>query len=125
MRYVGREIGFAFLSWLVPFVVSVGIFSLKKSHPPLFDCLMGVTLTTSTVLLGYIYLRRSIGKWLAQGTRIGLIWMIANWALDGLMFSSGPMKMSLGQYVMDIGVAYFAIPVVTIGLGAAASIGRE
>jgi hypothetical protein len=49
--------------------------------------------------------------------------MAANWALDSLMFSGGPMKMSLNQYVMDIGVTYLMIPAITIGLGTAATVG--
>jgi hypothetical protein len=122
MRWLARELGFAVLAWLVPFVVSVCIFPLKKSHPPLFDSLMGTTLAGSTVVLGCAYLRRSAGNSIAQGARLGLVWMAANWLLDGLMFSSGPMKMSLGRYFADIGVAYLMIPVITIGLS---QMGRE
>jgi hypothetical protein len=39
MRRFAREIGFAFLAWLVPSVVAVCIFPLKKSHEPMFDSL--------------------------------------------------------------------------------------
>ena len=117
MRSVAREFGFAVASWLVPFVVSVCIFPLKSVHPPLFDSLMGTALAASTVVLGCAYLRRADGNLVAGGARAGLLWMAANWLLDGLMFSSGPMKMSLGQYVGDIGIAYLMIPVITIGLG--------
>src|SRR5678815_606413 len=119
MRRVAREIGFAVMAWLVPFAVSVCIFPLKKSNAPLFDSLMGVTLAASTVVLGCVYLRRAGADVLPKGVRIGLAWMAANWLLDGLMFSSGPMKMALGQYIMDIGSAYLMIPVITVGLGQA------
>jgi uncharacterized membrane protein YpjA len=121
MKRAAREVGFALLAWLMPFVVSVCIFPLKASHEPLFDSLMGVTLTCSTVVLAVTYFRSLTGNYVAQGLRIGIIWAVANWMLDGLMFSSGPMKMSLDQYVMDIGIAYLAIPVITMGLGMAAS----
>jgi uncharacterized membrane protein YpjA len=120
MRAVARELGFAFLAWLVPFAVSVCLFPLKKSHPPLFEAFMGVTLVASTVALGCVYLRRPAGNPLMVGTRIGLIWMGANWLLDSLMFSGGPMKMSLAQYATEIAPAYLMIPVITIGLGHAA-----
>jgi uncharacterized membrane protein YpjA len=120
MRRAAREVSFAVLAWLVPFVVSVCLFPLKASHEPLFDTLMGVTLTFSTVALGVAYFSRLSANYVAQGARIGITWAAANWFLDGLMFSSGPMKMSLNQYVMDIGIAYLAIPVMTVGLGAAA-----
>ena len=118
-----REVGFALLAWLVPFVVSVCIFPIKRSHPPLFDSLMGVALTGSTVALGCVYLRRRAGDPVTQGATIGITWMAANWLLDGLMFSAGPMKMSLGRYVADIGTAYLLIPIVTTGLGVAVKAG--
>ena len=121
MRRVARDVGFAILAWLVPFVTSVCLFPLKKSHPPLFDSLMGTALAVSTVVLGCAYLRRAEGNPVAQGTKVGLVWVAANWLLDGLMFSGGPMKMSFGQYMGDIGVSYLTIPAITIGLGLAAS----
>lgn len=117
MKALAREFGYAFCSWLVPLVVSISISSLKTSHRPLFESLMAVTLAGSTVLIGSIYLRRRPGNPTRLGVRIGLLWMIANWMLDGLMFSGGPMKMSFSEYAMDIGTAYFMIPLITIGLG--------
>ena len=121
MRSLCREIGFAVLAWLIPFAVSVGIFPLKRSHPPLFESLMGITLVASTVALGCVYLRRYTSGFVLVAIRIGLTWMAANWALDASMFLGGPMKMSLDQYVNEIAGAYLMIPVMTIGLGAAAA----
>src|SRR5688500_4689990 len=107
MRTVVRETGFAFLAWLVPFGVSVCIFPLKQSHPPLFDSLMGVALAGSTVVLCCAYLRRASDGFVYRAARAGVLWMAANWLLDALMFCAGPMKMSLAQYAADIGSAYF------------------
>lgn len=112
---------YAVLAWLIPFAASVCLFGLKSSHVLLFDTLMGVVLTTSTALLGVAYLRPKRDNYVTTGLRVGVVWMIANWLLDGVMFSSGPMKMSLPQYAMDIGLAYLAMPAITIGLGFAAS----
>lgn len=117
MKPILREIAFAFLAWLIPFAVSVCLFGVKTSHPALFDTLMGVVVAASTVLLACLYLRAKPDRYLAHGIRIGIVWMIANWLFDGLMFSSGPMRMSLADYTMDIGLAYLAIPAITIGLG--------
>ena len=119
MRGIGREAGYAVLAWLVPFSASVCIFPLKRWHAPLFDSLMGAVLAGSTVVLGCAYLRRTAGRRRWAGARVGLSWVAANWVLDGLMFSSGPMKMSLGAYAADIGVAYLMIPAITIGLAEA------
>lgn len=124
MKRFFREAGFAFLAWLLPFAGGVLLFPLKATNTPLFDTLMGVVLTVSIVGLGCIYLRRVREGLVVTGVRIGIVWMVANWMLDGLMFSGGPMKMSLGQYVADIGLAYLAIPAMTIGLGYAAANAR-
>lgn len=121
MKTILRESVFAFLAWLIPFVISVCLFSLKQSRPALFDTLMGVVVATSTAILGVFYMRKVQSHQIATGVRIGVIWMVANWMLDGLMFSGGPMKLSFDEYVMDIGLAYLAIPAVTIGLGIVAS----
>jgi hypothetical protein len=121
MKRIVREFGFAVAAWLMPFAASVCLFPLKSSNVALFDTLMGVVLSSSTVVLGCLYLRREGGSYLARGARIGVTWAMANWLFDGLMFSGGPMKMTLKQYVADIGLAYLAIPVITIGLGFAAA----
>lgn len=121
MKSLFRETGFAVLAWLIPFAVSVCIFPLKRSHPPLFESLMGITLVASTVALGCVYLRRYTSGFFSVAVRIGLTWMAANWALDVLMFIGGPMKMSVHQYVNEIAGAYLMIPVMTAGLGAAAT----
>ena len=124
MKTAPKELAFAIAAWLIPFAASVAIFPLKKAHAPLFDSLMGVVLTTSTVVLGLLYLRRHPNRPLAAGLRAGVLWMVANWLLDGLMFSGGPMKTTFTQYAGDIGAAYLMIPVVTTGIGAAVTLRR-
>lgn len=119
-RFV-REAGFAVLAWLIPLAFSMAIFPLKESQPKLFDTLMGVAVAASTALLGWLYIRRLAGGHLRAGIRIGIVWMLTNLLLDGLMFSGGPMKMTPAEYMADIGLAYLAIPAITIALGATAA----
>jgi len=121
MRAVAREAGFAVLAWLLPFVAAMAMFPLKESRSPLFESLISVALAMSTVLLGCLYFRGLKRRHVRHGLRIGLVWIAANWALDALMFSSGPMKMSLEDYVKDIGATYLMIPVITVGLGIVAA----
>ena len=63
MKSLCRELGFAVLAWLIPFAASVCIFPLKRSHPPLFESLMGVTLVASTVALGCITCADARAAW--------------------------------------------------------------
>jgi hypothetical protein len=122
MRRIARECGFAFVAWLVPFAMSVCVFQLREARRPLFEIIMSLTLTGNTALLGLIYLRRVTENHVIRAVRIGVTWMVANWAIDLLMFSSGPMRMPLGQYLWEIAGAYLVIPVITTALGLA---GRE
>jgi hypothetical protein len=121
MKLLLRELSFAVLAWFIPFVMSVCIFHLKRSHPAMFESAMGITLVGSIVGLGCLYLRRGTSGFVLNGVRIGLTWMMANWLLDGLMFSAGPMRMSLQQYLNEIAGAYLMIPLITVGLAAAAA----
>jgi hypothetical protein len=121
MKLLLRELCFAVLAWLIPFVVSVCIFHLKHSHPALFESFMGITLVGSTVGLGCLYLRHGTRGFALNGIRIGVTWMMANWLLDGLMFSAGPMRMSFHQYLNEIAGAYLMIPIITVGLATAAA----
>jgi hypothetical protein len=37
--------------------------------------------------------------------------------IDLFMFMWGPMKMSIGDYMADIGLTYLIIPAITVGAG--------
>jgi uncharacterized membrane protein YpjA len=124
-RNLIQEFGFATLAWLIPLAVSICLYPLQRIHSPLFDSLMGVTLVLNTAVLACLYLRRAGLRFVRAGVKIGILWMAANWALDGLMFSRGPMKMSLHQYAMQIGIGDFMIPVITIAMGTAPAAGSK
>lgn len=114
-------IGFGCLVWLIPFVISVIIFPLKTSAPPLFESVMAVVLASTTIGLFNFYagtLRRGQGTHtisVRDAAIVGFVWLAINWAFDLPMFMIGPMKESLASYTMDIGVAYLMIPVITAG----------
>jgi uncharacterized membrane protein YpjA len=125
MKRVARELGFALMAWFVPFAVSVCVFPLRERDRPLFEVLMSFTLTVNTTLLGLIYSHRVTENRLRRAIGIGLTWMVANWLIDLAMFSRGPMQMPLRQYLHEIAGAYLVIPVITLGLGAAAKAGAH
>jgi hypothetical protein len=108
---------FGFLLWLIPFVVSVLIFPLRVSQRHLFESIMPVVIVICTVFFSIIYLSRQKSDFQKAGAVIGLAWLSISIILDLLFFLEGPMKMSLLDYFMDIGVTYLVIPVVTFGFG--------
>jgi len=120
MAAFGRALLFGFLVWLLPFVVAFAIFPLRESARPLFESIMPVTVTLVVVAFGLVYFRRVTGGFTREGIFLGLLWMAVSLVIDApLMLLGGPMKMSIGDYVADIGLTYLIMPIVTIGLGLA------
>ena len=119
-----RRIGLGILAWVVPFVVAVVVFPLRNSARPVFESVMAVTVAGTAVVFGLVYLRvaRSMGA--REGLAVGAVWLVICVLIDApLMLFGGPMQMSLGAYLGDIGLTYVTIPLVTSGLGAAFATG--
>ncbi len=79
---------------------------------------MAVTVCSAAIGFGILYLGAvddAIGR---ESIRLGILWYLIPVLIDApLMLFGGPMKMSFGEYMADIGITYLCIPVATIGLG--------
>ncbi|MBI5679899.1 MAG: hypothetical protein HZC47_03260 [Methanobacterium sp.] len=116
-RYL-KIVIFGFLVWLIPFLVSFVVFPLKATMRPLFESIMPLVLTIVVVTLSYYYLKGMETSFVKEGMIIGLVWFVINIAIDLFMFMpASPMHMSFADYMMDIGLKYVMIPVITIGFG--------
>lgn len=83
---------------------------------------MAVTVCATTVVFGIAYLKNVKEGVVQEGIRIGTLWFIISILIDApLMLLGGPMKMSLVEYIDDIGITYLCIPVITWGLSVAFS----
>lgn len=108
---------YGFLIWLIPFIVSFIIFPIHENDRTLFESIMPVVLTISTVLFSILYLKKVETKFLKEGILLGVIWFLISFIIDQFLFSAMPMKMSFIDYIKDIGLTYLIIPTVTIGSG--------
>jgi hypothetical protein len=108
---------YGFLVWLVPFVSSVGLFPLKAPMPALFEELMAAVLTLCVVFFAVLLFRRARSSSFKTGIAVGGAWLLICLLLDLAMFSWGPMKMSILDYMTTIGPAYLTIPIIAAGLG--------
>ena len=109
---------FGFLVWLVPFAVSFLVFPLKTSIRPLFESIMPLILSIVVITLTYYYMKNLNVNFVKEGIVIGIAWYIINIAIDLVMFlPESPMHMNFVDYMMDIGLTYVMIPVITIGMG--------
>ena len=117
MKRFWRLLLFGFLSWLLTFGASVCLFSLKKDNERLFEMLMGIVLTSCTVLFTLLYFRRVRVEFIREGILLGSTFLGCNIVFDLPLFMVGPMQMSLPRYLKDIGIAYLSMPIVSIGFG--------
>lgn len=114
----GKAVLFGFLVWLAAFAAAFVIFPLRESSRPLFESIMPVVLATATAALAVIYFRGVNRDYTREGIALGCLWLAINVLIDApLMLVGGPMKMTVGQYIADIGVTYLLIPAITIGIG--------
>ena len=108
---------FGFIVWLIPFIVSVAIFSIHETQRPLFESIMPIVITTCVVFFSILHFRITKTDFLREGFLLGIVWLLINIVLDLLLFMEGPMKMPLADYFKDIGLTYLIIPLVSVGFG--------
>ncbi len=117
-----RILVLGFLAWFVPFLVAFVAFPVRQSARPLFESIMAVTVTATAVTLGLAHLRRLEGGFVREALLAGSVWLAACILIDApLMLLGGPMRMTLGEYMADVGLTYVSIPVATLGLGIASA----
>jgi hypothetical protein len=118
MTSVRKALLYGVFVWLIPFAIAFLIFPVRESNRPLFESIMPVVIAGVVAGFGVRYFRDVTTAFVAEGLRLGLVWLLISVAIDApLMLLGGPMKMTLGQYVSDIGVTYLLMPVITLGLG--------
>jgi hypothetical protein len=117
MKSFKKAILFGILVWLIEFIVGFAAFPLRESNRPLFESIMPVTLSICTVLFSIIYFWHATRAFLRQGIMLGIVWLAISIIIDlPLFLLGGPMKMTLPEYLSDIGVTYLMIPVITTAL---------
>jgi hypothetical protein len=120
MTSVRKALLYGVLIWLIAFAVAAVIFPIRESNRPLFESIMPVVLAGAVVGFGVRYFRAVTTAFVPEGLRLGLVWLVISVAIDApLMLIGGPMKMTIGQYLADIGLTYLLMPVITLGLGMA------
>lgn len=105
---------YGFLLWLIPFIISIGIFPLKKTDPAFFQSLMTIVAVAVVVFLTVFYFKK-VEKTLKEGIFLGILFLAISLAFDYFMFIWGPIKMDPQVYIKEIGIAYFIYPIITIG----------
>ncbi len=110
---------FGFLTWLVPFVISL-LFFTKEGQPImdifLIKSIMIVLFSAFGAFLLIIYFRKIDLNFLREGAFIGLSWFVINCILDILVLLPFT-GMSITTWFAQIGMRYLMIPVMSISMG--------
>jgi len=118
MKSIKKAVVYGFAVWVIPFAIAIMIFQIRVSDRALFESIMPVVVTLCTASFSILYLRILQGNLLTEGVMLGAVWFVINIGLDLLMFMpESPMRMTLVDYVKDIGLTYLIIPTITIGFG--------
>ncbi|WP_292518947.1 hypothetical protein [Methanoculleus sp.] len=118
----GKLIGFGLLTWLLPFILSLFLYSPEGE--PLYDIFLikSILLVFSAALgtlLILIYFRNVRSSFIREGALLGGVWLLINWALDAVILL--PLSgMDAGTYMAEIGLRYLNIPIIAVGIGYAA-----
>ena len=107
--------------WALPFALGMALFPVVEVESALFDTLMSLALAFSATLFAYIHLSRCAAPTLDEGLLAGTIWTMMSIALDAPFFLFGPeqMRMDPIDYMDDIALSYFMIPIIAAGIGKA------
>lgn len=105
------------LLWVLGFAIAFMIFGIREGNRPLFESIMPVGLSLGVVFFSYQYFKRFKKDYFRQSLKLGVSWLVISLLLDSIMFFDGPMKMTLSEYISDIGVTYLMIPIITAGIG--------
>jgi hypothetical protein len=108
---------YGFLIWILAFAMSFIIWPIHESNRPLFESIMPSTLTFLVLLFSIKIFQKIEGNYLRSGFIVGGAWFFINIFFDSLLFFEGPMKMTLFNYVSDIGMTYLIIFFIPLGFG--------
>ena len=102
-KYV-KLVGFGFLIWLVPFLVSFVIFPLRSSNRPFFESIMPVILVITVMTISVLFFKKIEKESLNEGVIAGVLWLGLSLVIDLMLFlPASPMQMSFNDYMKDIG----------------------
>lgn len=119
MRKATRILLLGLAVWALPFALGMALFPVLDPATALFDTMMSVAMALSATLFAVIHLSRCSAPSLDEGLLAGSSWLVMSIALDAPFFIFGPaeMRMAPTDYLADIGLTYFMIPIIAAGIG--------
>ncbi len=118
-KLIIRNLLLGFLSWLIPFVVSLLFYKPGGELIVPYATFKSVILIVGTISGCYLlfwYFKFVDRNFIKNGIIVGLSWLALNIVFDILVLMP-IMKSTFSSYFMSIGIGYVAIPVISITIG--------
>ena len=119
MKIILKWLGFGFLTWLIPFLVSFGFYDRSGNLTTSEDLFKSVMIVVSSVVGGWVlyHLFKGVkGSFVKWSWIIGAFLLSLNWILD-LVILVPFAKMDGWFYFESIGIRYLQIPALSVTLG--------
>ena len=119
MNKIVKLLLLGFMTWVVPFIAAFFFFDETGQIAVdmyLFKTVMLLIGGITGILAIVIYFKKVQSGFLTQGIIIGVVWFAINFILDVLVLLPIS-KMGFGDYVIQIGLRYLMIPIMSIMVG--------
>ncbi len=112
---------YGLLTWAVPFIVSFFFFNRQGEltvNEFLFKSIMIIVGSGVACVILVHYFKTVQENFIKAGITIGIIWLVINWLMDFVILIpiSG---MSFSEYIIEIGLRYLVIPIMSTSIGVA------
>jgi hypothetical protein len=118
-KLIIKNILFGFLSWLIPFAVSILFYGPSGELVVPYSTFKSIIMVVGTITGCYLlfrYFKLVDIDFTRNGVIIGLSWFAINIVLDTVILIP-IMKTTFVDYFMSIGLSYISIPVISITMG--------
>ncbi len=115
MNKVLKIIGFGFIVWLIPTLVTLLAYYLNGMF--LFDVISAIAIAVTVIVFAYLYYKDINAHFIKEGVMIGIVWLVISLVLDVVLILLGITKLSLMEYAIFVAPIYIIIPAITIGFG--------
>ncbi|MFH0885232.1 MAG: hypothetical protein V1861_05985 [Candidatus Micrarchaeota archaeon] len=119
-----RIVLFGFLTWLLPFVASFLFFDPQAQKLTIDETFFKSIMIVLSSLIGVCLLIKHFSAirkdYVREGVIVGACWIAINWALDAVVLLP-MMNVDFTAYFMQIGLRYLMIPIISVGMAAAAA----
>lgn len=112
-----RLFGYGLMLWAFMFAVSSALYPWSIAARPSFELAMAVVLAAAAAIASVLYLRGVQGHVLRQATIAACLWSLLCLALDAVMLAVLPPRLSVGEYLREMGFVYLVIPATVMAIG--------